>query len=66
MNEELLTSGVGSLGDVTGFKNNADYAQFVSRLIQSEKEAKEKGSGIWHGTEHVTMWNRLKNYFKHQ
>lgn len=64
INEELLTSGIGSVREVTGVSENADYGQFMSILVASEQVAKSRGEGIWRGTEHVTTWNKLKNIVK--
>ena len=63
MNEELLALGLGDLGEVSGVTNKTDYARYVSRLVQSQQWAKRRGRGVWTGTEHVTTWNKLKNYF---
>ena len=59
-----MLSGIGAIDEVKGVAKNADYAKFVSGLVLSEKEAMAKGRGVWQGTEHVTLWNRIKNYFK--
>lgn len=63
VNEELLSLGLGSVEKVTGFVGHTAHAKFVSRLAKSEKIAKGKGRGMWEGTEHVTMLNRIRNYF---
>ena len=66
MNQELLASGVACVGEVTGVIGNAEYANFMAQLIQSESMAKARGRGVWHGTEHVTTWNRFKNTVRPQ
>ena len=64
INEELLASGIGSVSEVTGVGWGVDYAQLMSGLVRSEQAAKTRGEGMWHGTEHVTTWNRLRNIIK--
>ena len=64
INEELLAAGLGSLCEVSRIDESADYADFVSRLARSEKMAKARGEGVWHGTEHVSIWNRMKHQLK--
>lgn len=64
VNEDLLREGVGAVDVVTGLAKSGDYAKIVSGLTRSERIAKARGEGVWQGTEHVTTWNRVKNYFR--
>lgn len=64
VNEHLLREGVGAFDEVTGVAKRADYTKIVSGLTRTERVAKTRGKGVWQGTEHVTTWNRLKNYFR--
>lgn len=62
VNKELLELGVASFEEVRGVGSNADYVKLTNALLESERRAKQKGKGMWRGTEYVTLWNRLKNY----
>lgn len=64
VNEQLLLAGVGSINEVTGVMKSVDREKIISGLIRSEKVAKAKGKGVWQGSEHVTIWHRIRNYFR--
>lgn len=63
VNKELLELGIASVEEVKGVNSNAEYVRLTAALLQTEQTAKQKGIGVWQGTEYVTWWNRLKNYF---
>ena len=59
VNEQLLAKGFGSLDEVTGFKNEKGYTNFIHRLGRREMTAKRTGAGMWEGSEYVSWWRRL-------
>ena len=59
VNEQLLGAGLGSLDEVTGFKDNKSYIKFMQQLGKNEHTAKRKGVGLWEGSEYMVWWRRL-------
>ena len=64
MNNELMKLGMASMTKIQGVVSNSEYAKLTSGLLQAEKSAKERGVGVWQGTDHMTLWNRFKSLFK--
>jgi len=64
VNTELLKLGMASVSKIHGVMSNSDYAKLTSGLLLTEKSAKERGIGVWKGTDHVTLWNRFKSFLK--
>ncbi len=64
LNEELLRLGVATVTEIQGDFANSDYAKITAALLKAEGNAKRKGVGVWTGTDHVTLWNRFKFFWK--
>jgi hypothetical protein len=61
INELLIKEGLGVIHDVRGFHSNQEYSSFVSNLTRGELHAKNRGRGLWEGTEYEkNRWKFLR------
>jgi len=59
VNEELVSSGLGTVVELKGFHNHTANVKFMQRLIRQEKIAQHKGKGVWQGTDLESSWTKM-------
>ena len=62
MNEELISLGMATLIEPRGFIDTSASINFLQLLARQERIAQVKGRGVWHGTDHVSSWNRVSHW----
>ena len=45
-----------------GLIDTVAFIKFIQYLARQERNAQLKGRGIWHGTDHVSSWNRISHW----
>lgn len=45
-----------------GIIDTVTSVQFLKQLSRQENIAQVKGRGVWHGTDHVSAWNRMNQW----
>lgn len=59
VNEELVSTGLGTVVEIKGYHNHTASVKFIQQLIRQEKTAQRKGKGVWQGTDLESSWSRL-------
>lgn len=62
VNEELISLGLGTMAEPRGFIDTVSSVNFIKQMARQERIAQVKGRGIWHGTDHVSTWNKMNQW----